>query len=761
MAGTQTHGFDMVMEISTQTIQNILSGIFDNDGFLAGIFPAVLPLTGFSLNVGFNRPSDVPAAAVNPVELLLELTFSGGITGQLRLVVGMDTDRSDADTDWVFLDFENKLYISELTLNGFTVPGAGTFVENKLHEHPIKLIPIPVQRGSANPIHITRADVKIIDDVTAANADAIAIVLTFGGGAAGNLNAFTSAFARAGAGAAVAINFDWICRNMQGRVEDAIGLPDGSFAGCSFNGDHSIRDGVRLTRLTISPVADSIRLSGTVRKSGTCYSASGTFGANIFVAVEAGELRVRFNIEDPDIDVSIPWYCWLAGAVIGAILGAVIAGIVGAIVGGIIVPLVIWIAQSVVEATVENIAHEILEAIGGVDLNVPLVGIDQVLDRAFIDDLTVTYDLYPQEYAEIKSQGRLTVRSGDFLDLDNGFVKATGFSGADIKMIGSLQSRKLKALCGTSFARQNSAAFSRLRRYHQYLPQFGLFDEILFDEVVTYINLGFLPDIYIPKFRVWSAITSDGCYSFFQVVNVTEHTYEVLYKTYQLESFTVRIKGDFRCSPAFAKLNEVKQLGVEYVAAATINKQFTQILRKAEEPKLKLQSQQLMMKMEKMPVSVDEPAEMRAKLLDYNRAAGKWIGKYVQVRKKKSALFRATIDGKATITAYNWMVDGKPLKQGTEGKITVHGVTFDYKLDGSQLLLSSSSSKSTELAIKVTVVTELGSTQSVIRCVQYKNDCKFEKVVIPAFSEFLERFDIEYGVVKIPPVQLMAMPDLD
>ncbi len=51
MAGTQTNGFDMVIEISTQTIQNLLSATFDNNGLLgsliSGISSSAPPCTKF------------------------------------------------------------------------------------------------------------------------------------------------------------------------------------------------------------------------------------------------------------------------------------------------------------------------------------------------------------------------------------------------------------------------------------------------------------------------------------------------------------------------------------------------------------------------------------------------------------------------------------------------------------------------------------------------------------------------------------------
>ena len=85
MAGTQTHGFDMVIEISAQTIQNLLSATFDSDGLLGSIIPGNIGiLDGFGLNASFSRPPVIAANAVNPIQLIFTLNFTNGTSGTLE-----------------------------------------------------------------------------------------------------------------------------------------------------------------------------------------------------------------------------------------------------------------------------------------------------------------------------------------------------------------------------------------------------------------------------------------------------------------------------------------------------------------------------------------------------------------------------------------------------------------------------------------------------------------------------------------------------
>ncbi len=762
MAGTQTHGFDMVIEISAQTIQNLLSATFDSDGLLGSIIPGNIGiLEGFGLTVSFSRPSGIPASAINPVQLLFNINFTNSTTGTLEVVVGMDVDRSDPHWDKIILDFVDKTYRCTLTVPGIpaAITGvAAAFIQNKLENHTITLIPVPVNRTGTGTTTIIRADVKVIDDTSVSNSDALGIILTYGGGGSGNLNDFTKAFSRDGAGAAVAINFAWICRNISPRIESGIGLPAGSFAGCSFNGEFEIKDGVKLTNMSVTPANDHIVLHGRVAKSGTCYEANGSFTARISVSIVGGELRVSFEADDPDINMDIPWYCWLGAAVLGAILGGVIFGVIGAIVGGIIVPLLLWIAQSVIESTIENVTSQVTDAINGIDdINVQLVGIDTILDSAFIDDLTVTYDMHPKEYWPVKSEGTVTLINGIYIDLDNGIVKNELFGGADLKLEGSGQSRSLKVLCGSSCTVLNTGkSFDHIRRFDLLMLSYGFSGNLPLYQFATYIPIPFIVDQYFETFKIFAVKTSDNSYGFFQVISVTKDVFVIRYKTYKSDIYTIDFSGNFSCKPYHLFDENIRLENVDYIDAFTINsrlsdklRQSGQILKTAELSRLSaLNTNSLRMMLMEDP-NATASQDFKVNLLKTNKAAGNWTGYYTSVRNKKTASLIARVNGNLTVKSYSWLVDGHDLGQNASGTVKVKSQDFQYTTNGKILTLASKSGATLEVPVKLIITFDNGISDYIIKCLPYKNDCKTTRHFVPALTEYLEKFDNEYGIVMV------------
>lgn len=114
---------------------------------------------------------------------------------------------------------------------------------------------------------------------------------------------------------------------------------------------------VDLTGLSITAGDDgALHVQVKIAKSGFCYSATGTVGAKITIAVAGGQLVVQVQADDPNVDVDIPWYCWVAGAVIGALLGALLPSVIGVIIGAVLVPLIMYIAEEVIEGTINSVA---------------------------------------------------------------------------------------------------------------------------------------------------------------------------------------------------------------------------------------------------------------------------------------------------------------------------------------------------------------------------------------------------------------------
>ena len=112
----------------------------------------------------------------------------------------------------------------------------------------------------------------------------------------------------------------------------------------------------------------------SISKSGFCYSATGTVGGRISLDVDpnTGKPSVRVQVDNPNIDVDIPWYCWVAGAVIGALLGGIFQSLIAVIIGAVLVPLIMFIAEQVIEGVVNTVAERIANALNNILQPIPL-----------------------------------------------------------------------------------------------------------------------------------------------------------------------------------------------------------------------------------------------------------------------------------------------------------------------------------------------------------------------------------------------------
>ncbi|MGZ8758763.1 MAG: hypothetical protein ACXWXC_12595, partial [Aeromicrobium sp.] len=412
MAGDETHGFDLVIELAERAVRDLLQTIFDNQ-LLAQILDALPGVDAdeadvFSLDLRFDRPTDVtiPASATDTVDISV-LLGDAGTGGSMRIVVGVDVDRS-GENDAIGLNFEDALYVAdvEIFVAGFPIPGLDGPFRNFLEGiGRLDLLPIPVDRGSTEPTTMVAADGRVIDDTSAADRDAFAALVTLGGGSAGDRGAFTRHFISDGGTAGIAVGFPWLCRTISPLIDKALGL-DGAFTNCNLTSTVTIDDeeDVELTELSVAPRDGFIRVSATVRKSGFCYEASGTVAALIRMEIRDGRLIVESEVEDPDVDINIPWYCALAAAVVGVIVGGLLFGLIGAIVGGILLPIILWLTTEGVEGVIERAAQEIADAINDLSpsVDVPAVGIELIFSDVFIDDVTIAGRLRITDNAPIR-----------------------------------------------------------------------------------------------------------------------------------------------------------------------------------------------------------------------------------------------------------------------------------------------------------------------------------------------------------------------
>ena len=243
----------------------------------------------------------------------------------------------------------------------------------------------------------------------------------------------------------------------------------GAFTNCNLTRTVTIdeEEDVDLTELSIEPRDGFIRVSATVRKSGFCYEASGTVAALIRMEIRDGRLIVDSEVEDPDVDIDIPWYCALAAAVVGVIIGGLLFGLIGAIVGGILLPIILWLTTEGVEGIIERAAQEIADAINDLSpsVDVPAVGIELIFSDVFIDDVTIAGRLLISDNAPIRAEGTVVLPNGSCLDLDSGRVGTPDrLPSVDLSWQGSGFGRELRAVCGARLARTDIARFDEVTR---------------------------------------------------------------------------------------------------------------------------------------------------------------------------------------------------------------------------------------------------------------------------------------------------------
>ena len=138
------------------------------------------------------------------------------------------------------------------------------------------------------------------------------------------------------------MGFDWLMRLMEPEIERGLRLQPGDFEDGHLTRSVEIdsANDVNLTRLDFTLEDTFVKVRSRVEKNGFCYTASADFGGDFKLAVENGQLIVSADFSDPDLDLDIPWYCWIGAGFLGLVLGGII--------GAVLVPLLLHLVTSTV-----------------------------------------------------------------------------------------------------------------------------------------------------------------------------------------------------------------------------------------------------------------------------------------------------------------------------------------------------------------------------------------------------------------------------
>jgi hypothetical protein len=116
------------------------------------------------------------------------------------------------------------------------------------------------------------------------------------------------------------------------------------------------KNGVTITNISCGFDKGHIDINGTAKKSGFCYEADASFHGEIGLKMDGATLKPDLKMDDPDVDVSIPWYCWLGAAGILWMIGGILLTVLGVIALGI--------ATAIGNVVVDSIANSALGGIG-------------------------------------------------------------------------------------------------------------------------------------------------------------------------------------------------------------------------------------------------------------------------------------------------------------------------------------------------------------------------------------------------------------
>jgi hypothetical protein len=796
MPGNETQNYDMVIEFAEQAYRDILGAVFDSDGFLCTVLdntlnsiPGVdIPCGAFTVDVLFDRPTDIslPASARDPIDIRMGLGESGSL-GTARIVVGVDVDRTSENFDIIRINFADLLYHVDVDIGGIGDPL--NLLENFLRDtvEQIPILPVPVDRTTTDPTGIRVADAKIIDDTSASDLDASATLLTFGGGTPGNRDGLTRSFIPSGGTGGIAMFFGWLCRIISPALEDALALPDGSFTNCRLNRTVRIDEDedVDLTRLELTLDDGFIRVSAAVRKSGFCYTATGTVAARIRIEIVDGNLVVESEVEDPDIDLDIPWYCYLAGAVIGALLGGILFGVIGAIVGAVLVPLIMWITTEIIEGLLESITDRVVDAINSIspDVNVPAVGINILFDRVFIDGIVIKCLIEAVDNAPIRSEGTLHVRNGEFVDLDKGEVGGENLPGADLSWQGDGFGRRLRTVCTTAMGRTGSKSFQKMTRFKLYGFNYESPESIPLHELADenwwggFFGFG---DRYDERRYVYGVRTNEDRYAAIQVFKVEDHYIRIRYKTYEKFLPSLEIKGGFKCERRFFVPKDAvvtfEPTVPEQPPACAVSSAITADLKTGREPLLNERIQAEKRKLfhtlatrSVLEIRAEQPVEaarlagdrpalsaLAVRPVDtatvelanpWLKRVGRWVGEY-ESHLVNRGRFDAITNGFQPPLTFEWSIDKEKLTADT-GSLVVKGVRMRYTVNGGRLVLDVTQGKTVEFELGVTVRDNRETVMTTSRCIKYVPKCKQTGRYIPDWNTYMAVHMTHFGVVEV------------
>lgn len=531
MARDQTSGFDMLVQISENELNDQLAANFLGGGVFPPFMSAPINTGGVTGTADFNfatpiadldRPRPRMGLTIPFANSQLQLTAPvattlaplGGtivivdtievITEVSTQIVTMDFNSGAPDVTVAFDTPSQVILAPAVAAAGMTLAQAENLMAGSVIRQlqsdigRIDLsVPIPVA-DDADPTTIYDIDVTTVNDTSAADRDCMTFGVRMTSKSGGNINGVTTNLIPAGSDSLIMMSNLWLlARAMRPRVAEALGRPDvNDFdTPLRLNRDIPAPGGQgTLTRLEAYVEGNRIRVDGRATDFGTGWSAVSDFTFFIRLRAVNGSIEITADTPSVDTDVDLEWWVWLASLA----LGAQFFGIVGAIVAAI----VLAIAEALAEGIVNNLAADGISGSLGNLAAIPLgpIGRRLEIDRVTLDDLELRGSIIRSSSVPVKSQGTHSAL-GDFtVDLDSGLISREVLAGTDLIWVPSrgFSTNGSTGLCitGSSFGALTPVQVSRLPLWGREIP-------------LTLIPFG----VYLSSSIVFGVRTTDGRYA--------------------------------------------------------------------------------------------------------------------------------------------------------------------------------------------------------------------------------------------------------
>jgi hypothetical protein len=800
MAGEQTHGFDFVLEIRPGGLGKILQAILDGNNLLSNILNdngGDRP-DGFTVDISYDRPTDVGLAPgeIDVIDVTILLGPGGtGSEGTIRIVVGTGVVATGTKKQGV-IDFQNRLFFVLATLPN--EPARSTVLTNRLKTAlPSRLgqINLPGATADTTETDVGKrrdVDVRIIDDTSAADLDALGYLFTMGGGSPGDRNAFSQSFIADDLQVGLGLNFGWLCRKLSPAIDQKLGT-GGHFQNCELTQPTTItvtnKDGekkeVHLTRLRISLVDGGLGVDVGVEDSGFCWSATADVSATLTLTVDSsGTLTAKVDVGNPNVDTDVPWYCYLAAAVLGALTGGLIdvvfalgSVVVAAVIGGVVAPLLLWLTVGQIEGSVNDGLDAAADAINSTDITKDLP-VDLKFDRVVVDDITLHGSIRVLPYAPLHAAGTVVIKDGQRLDLDTGAVGDPTLPSADLEWsrsagatvhtgVGNFvvggRNASLRAVCGAQLGRTGRTDFDNILRCDLYDSTYSAPNPVSLEELAAVTVFGWMfGDAYRETLLVYGVRTNEGRWAAVQVVEVTDTSIRVRYETFAEAEPSVTITGGFDCRPTGRRIVEgslvftpsdlfrVRADLLQSAAAATALG-LTQATSQLATVKLGgdvIHTQPAAVS--QSPASARLAAASATPIVNRlqniplrQRRIGDW-SRVITIQTEPDGNFRVMVENVGRPYDVRWTVNGTGLT-GANGAVHVGSVTVHYTVKGDILELTSNGTHDFEIDLAVVVLGNDGRVARTSRCLWFRTSCTHTVREVPVFSTYLSTYQTFMG----------------